>query len=168
MNRSLDSSEFQKDLSVACDRAWDLYGTAQSKYHTVEDLKQDVMVRWTRWAPDFRGEASRRTVLWKIARNLVIDGLRAAKGWRHYHTEVDWDNVDIDTLKGTSGSEQELRILLDECLRKLRDEDRQLFDKCCLQKRSCAEIANQLGVTRQAVAKNLRQVLAKLRDCISR
>ena len=169
MNSFLETPEFQADLRAACRGVITRYGRAQSRYKLIDDLEQDIRLRVHRWAPRFRGSASRRRVLTVIAENLVKDALRYDKGARREHTEVDWDKVDIDSFRRSSGTKRDaadLPILLQECLSKLSDEERHLFVERRVKSRSPAELASELGVSRQTVAKRLKLVVAKLRECI--
>jgi len=168
MDSFLETSEFKSGLTAACRRAWDNYGQAQSTYRSVDDLKQTVLLRVLKWSPDFRREASWRTVLRRIAKNAIIDAIRRDKGWPRDNAEVDWDNIPIESFRvfARAGPEADRLILLRECFAKLPAQERQLFIDCCLREQNQGEVAQRLKVSRQTIAKRLNVIRLKMKRCL--
>jgi len=168
MNGFLGTSEFQSGLSAACRWAMDKYGSAQSTYGKVEDLEQAVRLRVFRWAPDFRGEASWRTVLSRIAENAVIDAIRRDKGWPRDNAHVDWDNIAIESFRvfARVGPETDRLILLRQCFAKLAAEERQLFIDCFVREENRERVAQRRKVSRQTIATRLSKIRRKMKRCL--
>ena len=87
--KEVKDPEFLTDLAAACRRAFDRY--QQSYYDSWQDLQQDVLIRFWRWLPKYRGEAKRKTVLDKIATNVIIDAARRQNAKRRFLQEVKLD-----------------------------------------------------------------------------
>jgi RNA polymerase sigma factor (sigma-70 family) len=170
MNGFLETSEFQSGLRAACRWAMDSYGRNQSSYSSAEELEQEVLLRVVKWAPKFRGDASWKTVLSKIALNAVRDAIRKDKGWPRDHAEVNWDDIPIESLRVFTGAgpQADRLILIRECFAQLSADERQLFIDCRVKKKSPADVGDRLGVSRQTVTKRLNAVCRKLQDCIRR
>lgn len=125
-----------------------------------------MLLRVFRWAPNFRGEASWRTVLTRIAENLIIDAILRDKGWPRDNAEVDWDNIPIESLRvfARAGPEADRLILLRECFASLSAEERQLFIDLRDQKQEA--VAQRLKVSRQTIAKRLQAIRLKIKRCL--
>ena len=168
MQSFLDTPEFQSGLSAACRRVMESYGDAQSTYRSVADLEQDVRLRVLRWTPDFRGEASWRTVLRRIAKNAVIDAIRRDKGWPRDNAEVDWDNISIESLRvfAQAGPQADRLILLRQCFARLPADERQLFIDCYVRGQNHKHVAQRLKVSRQTIEQRLRAIRLKMKHCL--
>src|SRR6185503_250155 len=132
MNGFLETSEFQSGLRAACRWAWDNYGRDQSSYSSAKELEQEVLLRVIKWAPKFRGDASWRTVLSTIALNALRDAIRKDKGLPRDHTEVNWDDIPIESLRVFTGAgpKADRLILIRECFAQLSADESQLFVDC--------------------------------------
>jgi RNA polymerase sigma factor (sigma-70 family) len=170
MNGFLETSEFKSGLRAACRWAMENYGRAQSSYASAEELEQEVLLRVLKWSPNFRGEASWRTVLRTIAHNAVIDAIRQDKGLPRDHAEVNWDDIPIESLRVFTGAgpQADRLILIRECFAQLSAEERQLFIDCRVKSQSPTDVGARLGVSRQTIAKRLKAISEKLQGCIGR
>src|SRR6185295_15844824 len=65
---------FLEDLEIACQRTFERY--EQTAYANWQELQQDLLLRFLRWLPSYRGKADRRTILTRIAANLLIEAAR--------------------------------------------------------------------------------------------
>lgn len=165
MDNFLESPGFLADLHAACQRAMNSHGFAQSTYRNVKDLEQAVLMRFFRWLPRYKGSLKCRPVLFILAKNLLIDEGR--KSPRH-DLEIDWDNVDLNSLIGTSGKELEMAILFHECMDELSDVQRYCFIECRLNGRTSREVAKDLKVSAPTVINRLNEATQILEDCMTR
>lgn len=165
MNSFLESREFQDALQAACRRAWNRLGYGQSTYQSVDDLQQTVLVKFIRWLPRYKGSPKCGPILLIIAKNLLIDAGRHDKPARH---SVDWETVDLDSLKGASGKELEAAILWRECMNELTPEERHIVEECWVKGRTSRDVAAELGVTAPTVIARLKKAIAKLEECVKR
>lgn len=163
MDNFLESPGFQDDLHAACRRAMSSHGFAQSKYRTVKDLEQAVLVRFFKWLPRYKGSLKCRPVLRKIAKNLLIDeGRRSAR----HGLEIDWDTVDLDSLRGPSGKEIETKILFHECMDLLSQEQRHAYIECRWNGRTSRDVAKDLKVSAPTVINRLNEATQILEECM--
>jgi len=163
MDNFLESPGFQADLHAACQGAMNSHGFAQSTYRTVEDLKQAVLMRFSKWLPRYKGSLKCRPVLRKIAKNLLIDeGRKSARQGK----EIDWNKVDIDSLRGASGKELETAILFHECIDQLSPEQRHAFIECRLKGRTSRDVAKDLKVSAPTVINRLNEATQILEECM--
>ena len=167
MTSFLEDPEFQADLRSACRRAIRRYGQSQSSYQAMDDLQQDVLVKFIKWLPQYRGHRKCGPILFKIATNLMIDALRRERGMSRVNADVDWENTDIDSLKST-GRELDTPLLLEECLKTLSEVDRKIFIEYSLKNRTSYEVAEEVNLSRQTITKRLKKALAKLEECLGR
>lgn len=159
----LTDETFQHTLKRVCERVIGRFKA--SHIYTVDDLMQDVLVRFARWQPRFRGDASLATALRKIAINLLIDVSRN-RNERHPSFE-DLEREIASAEKGHINADYETKILVEEGLSKLTESERALVETIYVDGRTPAEVAKALCVTRQAVSKRLSRVLLKLRSYMS-
>lgn len=164
MNGFLESPEFQAALKAACQWAFSRYGSGQSTYGTVADLQQDVLLKVIPWLPTYRREANWKTVLSKIARNLLYDAKRKDKAKKREREEVDWEKV--SSFIGTSGSEEDFKILFEECLDTLSEQEQYILVQCRLNARKIKSVADELGMSPAAVTEELKIALVSLAECL--
>ena len=165
MNSFLESPEFQADLHAACRRAFNRFRHGQSTYQSVDDLQQDVLVKFIRWLPRYKGSPKCGPILLIIAKNLLIDAKKRDKAARH---SVDWENVELDSLKGASGKELEAQILWRECMSELTEKERHIVEECWVKGRTSRDVAEEQGVSAPTVIDHLKKAIAKLEKCVKR
>jgi hypothetical protein len=66
-----DNTEFNQTLDSVCQREFSRF--QQFPAQSWEDIKLVVLARYVKWLPQSRGEASHKTVLTRVVRNLLID-----------------------------------------------------------------------------------------------
>src|SRR5256885_1386936 len=117
-----------------------------STYADGDELAQQVSIRLIDCQHRFRGDATWRTYLFRIACNLLKDEFRKDRSAkRRRDLAVSLDSRDWDSLPGDSGREIEDRILLEECLDRLTSEERQIYLGSCRHGRTLKAIGTDLG-----------------------
>ena len=173
MNGFLDSPEFQEllddpkflsDLKGACQ--WVLYRYQDSNNPSLEELSQEVLIRFGKWLNQYRREANYQTVLQKIATNILIDESRRRNAKRRWHQEVDLTTFDLESVRGPSGNQIEFEILRTECVDKLPPKDRQIFIQYHDEGRSLREIAAELGISVPSMSQRWSRIVKKLARCM--
>ena len=131
-----------------------------------QDLAQDVFVRALTSLDGFRGEASSRTWILRIARNRCIDHLRSAvrDPWGGASVrEFDPDgHYEEPALPDPSGSRIDLRAALDE----LTPGERALVVLRVLYGRDYAELAKEMDLGEGALRMRYARAIAKLRAAL--
>lgn len=127
-----------------------------------EDLVQETFTRLSRSLASFRGDASFRTYLFRIARNVLAEALR-----RRYRVDFDPISSSIVDLTGQSQStimveREHLRLLLDG-LRALPLEQQDLIELYFFQRMPARELAPVFGLTEGGVRSRIRASLDDLR-----
>ena len=130
-----------------------------------EDLFQEIAVGLWQAIPRFRGDASERSWLYRIAHNVAISA--STKVRRRGKTEETIPQG-IDYPSRTPTSEQELlvaekRVLLLEGIRSLSALDRQVV-LLHLEGLNYAQIEEISGITQSAIASRLTRLREKLRE----
>ncbi|HWN09559.1 MAG TPA: hypothetical protein VNO50_09885 [Pyrinomonadaceae bacterium] len=100
-NSALNDPEFLSDLEVACRRVFDTY--RQSSYTTWQELQETLLIRFWRWLPIDRDKAERRTILMRIAVNMLIHAKRiedAGRSGGHDQTAFDEDRKTFSSRSG--------------------------------------------------------------------
>lgn len=125
-----------------------------------------VQETWARAIPALReGKVSNvRAFLYRIARNLVIDGARERGKWAAWTVEEDLGDLiadDAPSAERTMLGCDRLRLLL-ELVESLPPRCREVFALRKIEGLHQAEIAERLGITRGAVEKHLRLALLAL------
>lgn len=130
-----------------------------------DDLLQDIAVGIWKSLPGFRGEASERTWIYRIAHNIAI---RASTQIRHRREREPLSPVTFDVASGNPSAEHTL--LLDERRQALMKAVRELavLDKQIvtlhLEGLSAAEIEEVTGVSQAAVATRLTRIRQRLAE----
>jgi len=165
----LDSAEFRKeledrnfhaDLKWACKFTFNRF--SQSTHWTWEDLQQEVLIRFGAWLRRYKKEAKRRTVLVRIATNLMIDAARSEKTNRRQHQRVSFDDLALESMLGEPGDDIESRIFLKECLRKLSPKELVVFEAHAVNGESLRQLASNHGVSPAAMSKRWARIITKL------
>jgi RNA polymerase sigma-70 factor (ECF subfamily) len=122
-----------------------------------QDLFQEIAVALWKALPRFRGDASERTWLYRIAQNVAFSD--AARYWRKHSREV---SIDAAPIPGCSRNERHQELL--DAIRRLEPIDRQLA-WLYLEGLTAREIGEVLGITENNAAvrlTRLRQQLARM------
>lgn len=160
--RLVDDPEFQAKLDKACRRV--IGSFKASAIYSCEDLKQDVVARFARWLPQYRGEAQLETILGRIAYNQLVDVYRNPNERCCSLEDLDFKGRDIATRDAEGSTAIVGRILIGELTGKLdSDRERSLFIAHFVEGKRPVELARELGVTRQAVCKQLDKIVERLR-----
>jgi RNA polymerase sigma factor (sigma-70 family) len=143
-----------------------LAGAYVARAEDREDLVQEIAVALWRALPAYRGDASERTWLYRIAHNTAITA--SMKQRKRETREVAAEPVDHPS--GRASAEQELlssekRRLLVEAIRGLPPPDRQIT-VLHLEGLSYTEIEEVTGLSEGAVAARLTRIREKLRRII--
>ncbi len=121
-----------------------------------EDLIQDILLQlWRSW-PAFRGHASQRTFVYRVAHNVALDHLR-----RRYRSLEDLVSRDAEA----PGVDPMGRLSLEQALRSLRLQSRQVA-LLALEGLSNAEAAEVLGISEGNAAVRLTRARAELRTLL--
>jgi RNA polymerase sigma-70 factor (ECF subfamily) len=125
-----------------------------------------VQETWARAIPPLReGKVENvRAFLYRIARNLVIDGARDRGKWSPWVLDEDLGGLIADDAPSAEQAvlaRDQLRVLL-ELVESLPPRCREIFALRKIEGLHQAEIAEQLGITRGAVEKQLRHALLVL------
>jgi RNA polymerase sigma-70 factor (ECF subfamily) len=134
-----------------------------------EDLVQEIAVALWQAIPKFRGEASERTWLYRIAHNTAITG--SAKLRRRGRTESTVDELPDPPAATMHGDERlidsQKREWLMRAIRELTPVDRQIVT-LHLEELSYREIQEITGMTEGAVATRLTRIRDRLAEQIRR
>lgn len=160
LRAALDDADFRIDLKRACQ--WAFHHHSQSTYASWEDLQQEVIMRFARWLPHYRKQAKWRTVLVRIAKNLLIDAHRSEVAGKRRHEEIDFDGYEVSMVAENSGARIEDRIFLKECRQILSEDERAVFDEFFVYGKSLRQLANKHGVSPTAMSKRWARIMAKL------
>jgi RNA polymerase sigma-70 factor (ECF subfamily) len=130
-----------------------------------EDLFQEIAVGLWRAIPSYRGEASERTWLYRVAHNIAISS--SARLYRRQKREEAMPEA-FDHISARLDSEQELlrnekRRALVEAIRSLPALDRQIV-LLHLEDLTYAEIEQISGLSQSAVATRLSRVRERLKE----
>lgn len=159
---ALEDLEFRADLKKACKWAFSRY--SQSTHSSWEDLQQEVLMRFGRWLPRYRNEAKRKTIFARIATNVLIDAHRYETSRRRQHEEIDFDELELELVRGKTGTEIENRIFMNECRKILSDHERAVFDEYFVYGKSLRQLAAKHGVSAAAMSKRWARIMTKLHD----
>lgn len=128
-----------------------------------EDIAQDVFLKASRSLPEFRGESSLVTWLYRIATNAAVDRLRSAE----HHAAVRSEPVDVTVASLTSVERATIRREMSDCVQglvnELPEEFRQVLILSEMEGWRNREIAEILGVSEAAVKIRLHRARARLR-----
>ena len=153
---------FRLILDAHADAAWRIAGAYTGSRADREDLYQDMLLHAWRALPRFRGEASERTWLTRVALNVALGTVRKRK----HRATVD-DPAALDSTKSTTltpldaADRSDALARLDAALHALPEIDRALV-LLVLDERTHAEIAGILGLRVGTVAVRFHRAKAKL------
>jgi len=135
-----------------------------------EDLTQVVFERANRALPEFRGECSASTWLYRIATNVALDLLRSPTFRRRDASLTDIVEPDHDVQAApTPTIEQEaIRNEMNACIRETIDDlpvnDRVVLVLADIEGYGAAEVAERLGLGLEATKMRLHRARGRLRQ----
>ena len=146
-------------------KSFALSSPGMSSNALAEELVQEVMLKvWNR-AMTFNSEkASATTWIYTLARNCRIDLLR--KKFR-FHEEVDvdemWDLGTDDDVLEQDATQKNLEVSINESMRQLPVEQRQIIAKVYMEGKSHSEVAEELDLPLGTVKSRIRLALGKMK-----
>ena len=136
---------------------------------TCEDLRQEVLTRLFSWLRTGRKPDNLVALLTTLVKNCLVDMQRHQQAERRdSRKEVDIDDPDRGETQWLAGIDKDIRgkILLDELREKLSGPDRVIFEQVFYENRTLTDIAEERGVTKQAVSARLGRILKKFRPLV--
>jgi RNA polymerase sigma-70 factor (ECF subfamily) len=136
----------------------------------VDDIVQDAFIRLYRALPTFRGDASVKTYVTRIAINRSLDELRARKRRRWLRP---WEEVDgQQEMAGETFASDETELsdrdrLLRQAVDTLPDGQRAVVVLRMIEEYSTEETADILGIAYGTVLSRLKRGLDKLKQTLS-
>lgn len=131
-----------------------------------DDLLQDIAVGIWKSLPGFRGEASERTWIYRIAHNIAIRSSSRARTRSKRELAVSFDSPSGDASAEDALMVAERRQILMNGIRELALLDRQLV-MLHLEGLSAAEIQEVTGVSQGAVATRLTRIRQRLAEKVA-
>ncbi|MFV8750844.1 RNA polymerase sigma factor [Nannocystaceae bacterium ST9] len=127
-----------------------------------EDLVQETFSQLLKGLGNFRGEASFRTYLFRIARNLAAAAFR--KRYRAQFDPISDSLVDLTGERQSSvlAERETWRLLLDS-LRALSIDDQDLLELYFFQRLTARELGSLFGASEGAIRNRIRTTLQRLR-----
>ncbi|MCT2594337.1 sigma-70 family RNA polymerase sigma factor [Streptomyces sp. N2-109] len=134
--------------------------------HLAEEVIQETFTRAWRAAPSFdRRRSSVRTWLFAIARNAVVDAHRRRAVRPPVAGAQQFEENDRDTPPDPF-DQLLTRIELDEALARLTPEHRQVIVEVYVLRRSCAEVAAEIGIPASTARSRLFHGVRALRGIL--
>ena len=128
------------------------------------EVMQDVaVVLWRKFDNEMDSLAFRRWAF-GVARMEVLSFRRDRARDRHRFTDEVLD-VLAETVMDRADSFEEERRVLDDCLKKLPDQQRELLEKAYAPGVRIDQLAEQLGRTAMSLYKSLHRIRLTLMDC---
>lgn len=133
-----------------------------------EDLTQSVMLKISEALPDFRGDSSVSTWIYRIATNTALDKLRGKTVQIASSTELDSDETDVPQAAQSESVEtaairEEMNACIREFIERLPESHKTVMVLSELEGFKNAEIAAILGITLDTVKIRLHRAREKLR-----
>lgn len=134
-----------------------------------DDVGQETFIRFFKALGDFRGEASVKTYLQKIAMNLSLNALKRRKRMARRFVSIDDDTSGVPELAMSTTAEhraQEAKAIVDAALDQLPPKHRavvvlRMIDGC-----STREAAAALGVPEGTVLSRLARAMQQLQGLL--
>ena len=177
--RLVNDKVFMEQCANTC--RYHFYRCQPPPDYTEGDFKADVLAHFVKGLSQYRGEATLNTLLYKIAFNWRVSisrqphrrfvsfeelNLEGEDGEKRYGTDFEGGALEdrySETNRNDVASTEDNIVLVKELMSGLTDKERSLCEEYFFNGCSATEISKQLGVSRQAVAKQLTRVVAKLR-----
>lgn len=136
-----------------------------------EDLTQEVFLRVVRGADHYEARGRERAWIFTIAHRVLVDHFRRQKvsssplPTRASRTQPGIDPIDDD--RSSVPATQELRVVLEQALLRLPEDDREIFLLAELGGLSYAEIGETCGLTHAAVRSRVYRARLALRAALT-
>ncbi|MEZ4694966.1 MAG: RNA polymerase sigma factor [Rhodothermales bacterium] len=145
--------------------ALDLHGN----HHDAEDLSQEVFIRAHTGLESFRGDASVRTWLRRIAINLFLNSRRkkAVRFMSFFENDEDQAVASVAHLPDSSAEAAEIRRNVDEALKRLSPAERSAFVLRHLQDLTVSEVAVTMEVADGTVKSLLHRATRKMQKALA-
>src|SRR5258706_2376680 len=131
--------------------------------HLAEDVTQGVFLVLAQKAGRLRRETVLAAWLLKVTRYAALDALKRAARRRAHEKRAAHMRSETDTTDDAAHW-AEIRGVLDEALLNLPEKDRRAIVLRFFEQRSVAEVAERMGVTREAAKQRLFRAIEKLRE----
>jgi len=143
-----------------------LFYRLNSKHHDVEDLVQEVFIRALNSLDRYKGEASPKTWLYSIARNIAIDAQRKKKRdkWKwllQFESGQLPESTEKDTPEQLFFVSEEQKELL-EAIRSLKESYQEVLIMRSIKELSVEETAVAMGWTENKVRSTLHRAKSAL------
>ena len=146
-----------------------------SPAYTSDDLEQDVLIRYCRWLPKYRGEAQLATVLRRIAINQLIDLSRRRDNQCPSYGDIETacqalmaHHAKTRPNKNHVEAAEERKLLAQELTCGLTAMQQSMLEDYFERGLTMQEMADARGVSRQAMSEQLIRLLKKLRSSLER
>jgi RNA polymerase sigma-70 factor (ECF subfamily) len=133
--------------------------------HDAEDALQATFLVLARQATSIRKQESLASWLHGVAYRMATHAKRAAVRRRGHEARAKPPQPQDPAL---CAAWQELQVLLDEEIQQLPASFRASFVLCCLENKSCAEAARQLGLKEATVGMRLSRARKRLQERLTR
>lgn len=176
----VEDPDFQKEFDKTCRKLFGGFDVPTDI--SIEDFKQELLDRLGKNLRQFRGESQLQTYLHRMAVNRLIDLSRKRKclpletlsprnedGDARSGEDFEVGSVAgryCETYKNHVADAEERKIMVHELMSKLSGKDRFIFTAYFVEKWLLQDIADELGVSPQAVSKRLARVAEKLRSYV--
>ena len=128
--------------------------------HDAEDALQDVFLRALEKSGTYRAEASPSTWLYRLTTRYCINRVRN----RRNRAALELENLGALTWsQPVVNADCESHVLLHEVLAELTDEEAEIVRLYCVEDRTHAEIAREIGVSRRTVGNRLARIQEEVR-----
>ena len=141
-----------------------------TSHEMAEEIVQEVLLKVWRKADCYNANtANVSTWIYTIARNTRIDFLRKHR-FEECPLEVEdiWDEAATDETPLQSLQQQKARQKLDENMRQLPEEQRQVLFKSFMEGKSHSEISEELNISLGTVKSRIRLAMQKLALIVDR
>lgn len=133
-----------------------------------EEVAQEVFLRLYRDRENYEPTAGFRTFLFTIARNLCLDHLRSPKS-----KELPLEDYQLENLEANDHAEAELfekanREQVEECLGKLKDEQKECLLHRTVSEMSYEQIAETTGLSLSSVKTHIFRAKKALEECVKK
>ncbi len=132
-----------------------------------EVFQQTCLVMWQKY-DEFAGRSEFRTWACGIARNKTLQFRDQQRRHQSRFSSAFEDEIAALQMRVPETEIDDRRQALDSCIEKLHARERQLIGDCYGGTRSVAEVAEQLGRSRNSVYNSLRRIRQRLLECIDR
>lgn len=129
-----------------------------------EDVAQRAIMRALDRLDSFRGEASFRSWISRIASNTALNHLRDTR--REIPSEFDEADLVTNSLGTSRLVAQEAKLRLRAAIEKLPDKQRHCVQLRLFQDLSFAEVASELNISEDSAKVNFHHAMKRLRDVL--